>query len=480
MEVPWFLSLHWWLTYLLTEYEQEPGHVLVELFCFVVILYLVFRDSYDPKTTRQLSKKEEEELIVEWVPEPLCPVLDEATVCAQGDFLVAESGPGSHVTVNGKECLNAASFNFLGLAGCDAAKEAAREAIEKYGVGSCGPRGFYGSIDVHIKFEQAMTKFSGVTDSILYSDGLACVSSIIPAFAKRGDLIICDDSVHYGIQQGIALSRSSVLYFRHNDLDDLELTLQNVAEKDARMPQKKLNRRFIIVEGISQYHGDICPLNAVIQLKRKYKYRVVLDDSLAFGVLGDTGRGTPEHTGVSITDVDFYCVTADCALATTGGFCMGSEVVTDHQRLSGSGYCFSASSPPFCSAVGIAHLAIMDGDTSMCADVRRKAALLREALEDIDGVNVTGDKESPVLHLRLANTNRDNHRAEAELFRNVHQLLLDKQVLVELPAYIPVDKQRPPPSIRLCVTTLHSDDQLRMLAQQVMKAFRTALGGPLG
>ena len=94
----------------------------------------------------------------------------------------------------------------------------------------------------------------------------------------------------------------------------------------------------------------------------------------------------------------------------------------------------------------------------MCADVRRKAALLREALEDIDGVNVTGDKESPVLHLRLANTNRDNHRAEAELFRNVHQLLLDKQVLLLSPTDLPCN------SLELSPVLCTRCDDLHVLA----------------
>ena len=108
-----------------------------------------------------------------------------------------------------------------------------------------------------------------------------------------------DDGVHYGIKQGIELSRSNVLYFKHNDMQDLERVLQDVREKDL-VSNRKLNRRFIVVEGLYQNYGDVCALDKVYDLAIDYKYRLILDDSLAFGVLGKTGRGTPEHFHIQV------------------------------------------------------------------------------------------------------------------------------------------------------------------------------------
>lgn len=475
MDFPWFLSLQWWLTYLLTEYEKEPGHVLLELSCILIIVYLVFSKSYDPKKAdTRMSKREEDELIEEWHPVPLCPPLSEEQKEIEA-FPIVESGTGPYIVVGGKKLLNMASFNFLGLADNKDSKAAAAAAIEKYGVGSCGPRGFYGTIDVHLEFENSMAKFMGLKDAILYSDGLACVSSIIPAFAKRGDLIICDEGINYGAQQGISLSRCNVLFFKHNDMEDLELVLKNVQEREMKNPKGKSSakRRFIVIEGIYQYYGDIAPLDKLVALKNKYKYRLVLDDSLAVGVLGKTGRGTTEHCNVPVEDIDFLAVTADNAIATTGGFCLGSPVVVDHQRLSGAGYCFSASSPPFCSAAGVCNLGIMDKQPELGAECRRKAALLRAALQGLDGVTIPEAKDSPLIHIRLQRS-MGSHLEDFRHMRRVVKLVREAGIILEVPAYIPTDKQPPAPSIRINVTVSHDDEDLRRVASTLKQAFAKA------
>ena len=149
---------------------------------------------------------------------------------------------------------------------------------------------------------------------------------------------MCDESVHFGIQQGIRLSRSNVLYYKHNDMEDLERILRQVQEKELRQPGGKLNRRFIITEGISEHCGDMAPLPHIIRLKQRYKYRLILDDSFGIGVLGATGRGSLEHWSIDQDQCDLFCASLDHATATVGGFCIGSNQVVDHQRLSGAGY----------------------------------------------------------------------------------------------------------------------------------------------
>jgi serine palmitoyltransferase len=301
------------------------------------------------------------------------------------------------------------------------------------------------------------------------------MSSVIPAFAKSGDLIICDEGVSYGSQQGINLSRSNLIFFKHNDMEDLENVLRSVAEKDAKSKSKKKYRRFIVVEGIYQYHGDICPLDKVMELKKKFFYRLVLDDSLGFGVLGDTGRGSPEHFGVDIQDVDFYCVTADTALATTGGFCLGNDQVVDHQRLSGAGYCFSASSPPFCSAAGVYNIGMLEKNPSLCADVRGKASFLRSKLAKIDGITLGSAADvSPVVHLRLTRS-FGTQRQDLRFFLAVKKQLFAKGIVADVPTYIPMDKRPPPPSMRLVCSTVHTKDHLSTVAAEVQACIKTAL-----
>ena len=332
-----FVSLHWWYDQLVFTWAQDPGHLLLEFLCLCVILYLYHRKPYDPRDQEKLSPQEEEDLIRSWRPEPLASTPSPTTSLRSTPIVSAYTH--QFITIAGKQYLSWVGSNFLGIAGMQATKAACVETIEKYGVGSCGPRGFYGTFDIHLAIEKRLTEFYGAKACILYSDGIATLSSVIPAFSKRGDLIVCDEAVHFGIQQGIRLSRSNVLYYKHHDMEDLERILNQVQEKELRQTgSSRLNRKFIITEGISEHCGDIAPLPHILRLKQRYKYRLILDESFALGVLGATGRGSVEHWSVDVEQVDLLCASMDHAIASVGGFCIGSDQVVDHQRLSGAGY----------------------------------------------------------------------------------------------------------------------------------------------
>lgn len=540
-------SIRWWLEHLLNSYEEDPIHVMVETLCIAVIIFLLFQKSYDPKKTEKLTQREEEDLIDSWTPLPLCPNDDEEEESKEND-LVVDSETGPIVTLDTKEVVfNFSSFNFIGLVNTETVRKAAKETIDHYGFGSCGPRGFYGTFDVNLKFEDKIAEFCGTEAAILYSDGLGTISSVIPAFAKRGDLIICDEGCNFMIQQGMNLSRSSALFFKHNDMKDLDDTLRRIRENDGRNQPRKLNRRFIVVEGIYQNYGDVCNLKRVVQLAKSYKYRVVLDDTCAFGVLGKKGRGSPEHWNVPITDIEFYAVHLDMALGTCGGFCAGKKSMTAHQRLSGAGYVFSAAAPPLNCTAGIVNLDLIDqefGQNEM-TKCRENSIYMRKKLEtmvqEIDSkVQVIGETEedidpigSPIIHLRVVRSKRNDkedlsffkslarkaraanyikenetsiwrvateelevhENPDSETKENLATPLLHNSVLrgeekdgwikhskgwspikkdgktvlelvkkmglvLEIPEYVPAERNVPPPSIRIAVTSLHEKDDI--------------------
>src|SRR5262249_55226097 len=156
---------------------------------------------------------------------------------------------------------------------------------------------------------------------------------------------------------------SRIEFFDHNDVADLERVLKIQADKDRLNPKKaKVTRRFLVVEGIYLNHGDICPLPQIMDLKWQYKFRVFVDECLSFGVLVEGGRGVCEHFGIAEEDVDMRCGSLENAIASTGGFCTGRSFVVDHQRLSGLGYCFSASAPPLLAAAAIEALRLIDAE----------------------------------------------------------------------------------------------------------------------
>ena len=199
---------------------------------------------------------------------------------------------------------------------------------------------------------------------------------------------------------GIKLSRSTIQYFKHNDMDDLEAVLASIAEDDIKRQRKVIEqRRFIVIEGLYRNTGELCPLPEIIALKKRYCYRVIMDESLSFGTMGKTGRGVTEHYNVNISDVEIITVAMDTALGSVGGLCVGSREIVDHQRLSGAGYCFSASAPPFLSAVAIQSLSLLENQPHVLKDLVNNTKLLYKGLSTIKGVKIVSEEETPVMHL---------------------------------------------------------------------------------
>jgi len=231
------------------------------------------------------------------------------------------------------------------------------------GCGSCGPRGFYGTIDAHLEVEEAMSSYLGTEGAILYSDGASAATSTVAAFAKRGDLLIVDEGVSESLLVGVTLSRANVRYFRHNDVKDLKRVLEKVRLQDVQYKRKSTDqRRFLIVEGLYRNWGTIAPLKEIVKLKEEYHYRLIVDDSHAIGTLGKNGRGSLEHAGLKpMVHAEIITFSLENALGSVGGMTVGSEEVVDHQRLSGAGYCFSASAPPFLSKVCLASVRRLEG-----------------------------------------------------------------------------------------------------------------------
>lgn len=168
-------------------------------------------------------------------------------------------------------------------------KERAIKTLRTYGVGPCGPPGFYGTQDVHQQIEQDVASHLGVPASIVYAQSFSTISSVIPAFAKRGDIIVADKAVNYAVRKGLQISRSTIRWYEHNDMADLERVLSTLVRENARKP---LTRRFILTEGLFENTGDMVDLPKIVQLKHKYKFRVILDETWSYGILGRTGTCT--------------------------------------------------------------------------------------------------------------------------------------------------------------------------------------------
>ncbi|KAG9142171.1 hypothetical protein Leryth_007620 [Lithospermum erythrorhizon] len=438
------------------------GHLFLEGLLFVVIVFLLSQKSYKPPK-RPLTEKEIDELCNDWAPESLIPPITDEM---KHEPPILEGIAGQHAIVNGKEVVNFTSANYLGLLGHEKLLDSCTKAVEKYGVGSCGPRGFYGTIDVHLDCEARIAKFLGTPDSILYSYGLSTMFSAIPAFCKKGDIIVVDEGVHWGIQNGLQLSRSTIIYFKHNDMQSLRNTLEKVTQDNKRA--KKL-RRYIVVEAVYQNSGQIAPLDEIIELKEKYLFRMLLDESNSLGVLGKSGRGLTEYYKVPVEKIDIITADMGRALATEGGFCTGSNRVIEHQRLSSSGYVFSASLPPYLASAAITAFDILEENPDIIAKLKDNVAFLYKGLEDVKGFQILSDPESPIVFLKLKKSTGSS-KSDLQILEDIaDKALKEDSVFVVTSKRSTLDKCKLPVGIKLYVSSAHSEHDLTKACESLKR-----------
>ncbi|CAD5216247.1 unnamed protein product [Bursaphelenchus xylophilus] len=288
----------------------SPVHMALEsAFVALFVYMIVFRKKKSKDDDLELSEEEKDKIISEWNPQPLVP---EHMICNERNLSDKIEGKiAKKVLIEGKEYFNMATNNFLNFVGNEKIEAAAKKAIKQYGVGSCGPRSFYGTVDIHLEAEKKIAQFMGVEEAVLYSFGFATIASSIPAYSKRGDIIYADKACNFAIQKALQASRSRIEWFEHNDMSDLERLLKEQQEKDKKNPKKAQEvRKFIIIEGLYAKTADLCPLPRIMELKWKYKVRVFMDESLSFGVVGKRGRALLAFLLTS--DYAVWCQVMEC------------------------------------------------------------------------------------------------------------------------------------------------------------------------
>lgn len=310
-------------------------------------------------------------------------------------FRCSPTGPKVKLS-NGRTVTNLASYNFYNFNANEQIKEKAIQTLRTYGVGPCGPPQFYGTQDVHVKAEADIASYLGAEGCIVYAQSFSTVSSVIPSFCKRGDVIIADVAANYSIRKGLQISRSNIKWFKHGDMDDLEKAMQSVVKEQAKA--KKLTRRFVVTEGLSELMGDMANLPRLVELKEKYKFRIILDETLSFGVLGRTGRGLTEAQNVDPQQVDMIIGSLSGPLCAGGGFCAGAKDVVEHQRITSSAYTYSAALPAMLAMTASETVQLLQSNPDILTQCRENIKTMRAQLDPrSDWIVCTSAPENPVM-----------------------------------------------------------------------------------
>ncbi len=266
-------------------------------------------------------------------------------------FRVIESAQDPEIIMNGRRMVMIGSNNYLGLTNHPKVKEAAIEAIKKYGTGCAGSRFLNGTLNIHVELEEKLARFMRKEAALVFSTGFQVNLGVISALVGKDDIVIIDKMDHASIIDGCRLSFGEVKKFRHNDMNDLERMLREYESKD----------KLIVVDGVFSMEGDIAQLHEIIALAKSYGARVMVDDAHGIGVLGQTGRGTAEHFGLE-EEVDLIMGTYSKSLASIGGFIAGSADVIHYVKHTARPLIFSASPPPASVASVSAALDIIENE----------------------------------------------------------------------------------------------------------------------
>ncbi len=346
-------------------------------------------------------------------------------------------------TFDGKQVINLASNNYLGLTTHPKLRQAAIDATRKYGVGSGAVRTIAGTMKIHMELEEKIARFKNVEASVVFQSGFAANAGTVSAVLGKDDFIISDELNHASIIDGARLSRAAIKVFRHKDAAHAEELLKEVADK----PGHKL----LISDGVFSMDGDIAPLPALCDLAEKYGAIMMVDDAHSSGVLGRNGRGTIDHYKVH-GRVDIQVGTLSKAIGALGGYVCGSHDLIDFLYHRARPFLFSTSHPPSVAATCIAAFEVLEEEPERIEKLWENTRFWKKELGglgfNIGGVN-TPASETPITPIIIGDGARTMEFSR-ELFKD--------GVLgtgIAFPT-VPEGKAR----VRTIMTATHSRDEL--------------------
>ncbi|HNS37508.1 MAG TPA: aminotransferase class I/II-fold pyridoxal phosphate-dependent enzyme [Anaerolineaceae bacterium] len=351
-------------------------------------------------------------------------------------FIPMSENEGTETIFHGRRLIMCGSNNYLGLTTHPKVREAAKEAIDRYGTSCTGSRFLNGTLELHERLESELAEWVGKSAALVFSTGMQVNLGTVSSLVGRDDIVILDKDDHASIVDGARLGYGKIERFRHNDMPHLERVLQSLPESAGKL---------IIVDGLFSMEGDLADLPNIAPLAKKYGARIMVDDAHGMGVLGG-GRGTAAHFGIT-GDVDLIMSTFSKSFASLGGFVAGDEDVIHYIKHHARALIFSASIPAPNAAAALAALQVMREEPERIARVNQNAEKMRQGYRSL-GFNI-GTSCTPVVPIIIGDDDRTFM---------MWRMLFEAGVFVN-----PVISPATPPGRQLLRTSYmatHTDEQL--------------------
>ena len=384
---------------------------------------------------------------------PLAALLRDASNPGSATAAVPTGGAPLPVTryADGRERINLGTGNYLGLAGDPRVVEAAAAALQQYGTSTSGSRVLNGTTGLHLALEEELADYYGTEAAVLTSSGVNANVALLSTICGPGDVLLVDGHVHASLHAAAAASRGTTIRFRHNDLDSLLQRLQPVDPRAGVV---------VVVDGVYSMTGELAPLAELADICATHGARLVVDEAHGLGVLGKTGRGAADQSGV-LDRVDAVTIAMSKALASIGGAIMTSRAAAEGIRASAMPYVFSAANDPASVAAALASLRILRGEPERVARLQDNCALLRQVLADNGAAPIPGDGAVVAVPTGVE-----------EVTATAWRTAFDAGVYTNAVAYPAVPRGRG--VLRLTLMATHTPEQLRRAGEIIAEAVATA------
>ena len=356
-------------------------------------------------------------------------------------FTVHESVTNDRTMIAGRELINFSSYNYVGMSGDPRVTKAAQDATRQYGTSVSASRLVSGEKPVHRKLEQAIARFVGTDDAMVFVGGHSTNETVIGHLLGNNDLVLHDALAHNSIMQGAVLSGARRRPIPHNDWRELDRFLTNYRHEYRRV--------LVVIEGVYSMDGDIPELPKYIEVKKRHKAMLMVDEAHSMGVLGSHGRGIGEHFDVNPTDVDVWMGTLSKSFGSCGGYIAGSKALIEYLKYTAPGFVFSCGLPPANAAAALASLQLLEAEPRRALRLQKRSKLFLDLAKN-RGLNTGMSQDSPVVPVILGNSLECLKLSKALAVRGVN---------VQPILYPAVEEKAA--RLRFFITSMHTEEQIR-------------------